>query len=137
MTAQVQLFSRLGRYALRTAAILAGADERMTGKALAERTGVPHAYQAKVLRLLVEAEILTAKRGHHGGFSLALQPQSVRIADVLAAVGALPTAGACVFGWGECSSIDPCELHSSWSDLSERVRSWAEGTTLSEIASAT
>ena len=128
------MFSRLGRYALRTVAIIAGRDEKITGKDLAVHTGVPPSYQSKVLRQLVEANILFAKKGHHGGFTLARQPESIQLAEVLAAVGALPTGGACVFGWGQCSTVKPCALHNKWSELSEQVINWAEKTTLADVA---
>ena len=137
MSTQPLLFSRLGRYALRTVAILAGCDQRITGKALAAHTGVPSSYQLKVLRRLVEADILSAPEGHHGGFTLAHQPESIRLADVLAAVGALPTEGACVFDWGPCSALEPCQLHHSWSALSEQVINWAKETTLANITART
>ncbi len=136
MTTEPLFFSRLGRYALRTMAVLVRHDERMTGKELADQSGVPPAYQSKVLRRLVDAEILEARKGHHGGFALAVQPQSVRLADVLAAVDALPTGGACVFEGRQWCSDNPCQLHNAWTELSEQIRSWAEGTTLADIASA-
>jgi Rrf2 family transcriptional regulator, iron-sulfur cluster assembly transcription factor len=125
-----QLFSRLGRYALRTVAIVASCDTRITGKDLAEQTGVPSAYQAKVLRKLVEAQILDSKKGHHGGFALAPQPGSISLAEVLAAVGALPAEGECVFDWGQCASNSPCPLHDYWKELSDQTLGWAKKTSL-------
>ena len=137
MSTQPLLFSLLGRYALRTAAIVAECDHKITGKALAARTGIPPSYQSKVLRRLVEADILSAQKGHHGGFTMAHTPESIRLADVLAAVGALPIEGACVFGWGQCSALEPCTLHNNWKALSEQIMSWAEKSTLANITDRT
>ena len=134
MSTQTLMFSQLGRYALRTAAILAGSDKRITGKTLAEHTGVPPAYQSKVLRQLVKADVLNAQKGHNGGFTLAHRPEFIRLADVLAAVGALPEGDKCVFGWGPCSAHEPCPLHNNWSVLSEQVMTWTQETTLADIA---
>ncbi len=133
MNADSLMFSQLGRYALRTVAVLAAQEERLTSKVLAKQTGVPSAYQSKVLRKLVKAKLLSAKKGHHGGFTLTQPPDTIRFADVLSAVGALPAAGTCVFGWGRCSGTKPCPLHDSWSELSEHVVAWAEETTLADI----
>ena len=133
MSDQPLLYSRLGRYALRTAAILAGCDERIAGKALAAHTGIPVAYQSKVLRRLVEAGILSAQKGHYGGFALARPPETITLAAVLAAAEALPSGGACVFDWGPCSAVGPCPLHHTWSELSKQVIDWTEETTLADI----
>ena len=133
MSTDPLMFSRLGRYALRTVAIVTGADQRVTGKTLSAETGIPSAYQSKVLRQLVEADILSAKKGHHGGFALAHPAETIRLADVLDSVGALPAGGACVFGWGQCSASKPCPLHNKWSTLSENVMNWAEQTTLADL----
>ncbi len=145
MNTETLMFTRLGRYALRTVAIIAGCEQRITGKDLAARTGVPPSYQSKILRRLVEADILSARKGHHGGFALAHQPERIPLAKVLSAVEALPTSGVCVFNWGPCSTLDkkwsdsnlnacPCPLHTKWNELSEQVMTWAVETTLADIA---
>jgi len=133
MSTEALMFSRLGRYALRTVAIITNFKTKITGKELAERTGIPTSYQSKVLRRLVEAEILIAQKGHHGGFTLAQEPTAIRLADVLRAVDAMPKEGKCVFEWGLCSSLEPCPLHTKWSSLSTQVMNWAEDSTLNDL----
>src|SRR5690606_30469313 len=93
-------------------------SSRMRAKDLAPLTHVPSAYVSKVLRRLTEAGLLDSQKGHHGGFALAKKPKSIRLLDILGAVDAYPTGSECVFGWGRCSSVQPCPLHKSWTELS-------------------
>ncbi len=130
------MFSQIGQYALRTMVVLASAESgvAMRTKDLAPLTGVPAAYQSKVLRQLVTAGLLASHRGHHGGFRLTRTPEDVRLSEVLGAVSAMPDDGVCVFGWGRCNASQPCPLHGAWSRLSTQVMAWANHTTLAEIA---
>lgn len=128
-------FSQIGHYALRIMIVLAHQDRgvRMRAKDLAPLTHVPPAYVSKVLRRLTEAGLLDSQKGHHGGFALAMHPNKIRLLDILSAVDAYPTGSECVFGWGRCSSVQPCPLHWSWTELSVAVQGWAVTTTLSDV----
>jgi Rrf2 family iron-sulfur cluster assembly transcriptional regulator len=132
------LLSQTAEYALRAMAWLATAAGRDPVRAvdLSRATGIPAHYLSKVLRRLVLAELLESQKGQGGGFSLARAPSEIALSEVLAAVDAFPAQGRCAFGWGKCDASDPCPLHDSWSHLNDRIRDWAAGTTLEEIASS-
>jgi DNA-binding IscR family transcriptional regulator len=61
-------------------------------------------------------------------------PREIAFINILSAADAFPTQGRCAFGWGQCNATDPCPLHNSWSQLDDRIRDWAAGTSLEEIA---
>ena len=130
------LFSQTAEYALRAMAWLAMAPESKPVRAadLARATGIPTYYVSKVLRRLVLADLLESQKGQGGGFSLSRAPREISFINILSAVDAFPTQGRCAFGWGQCNATDPCPLHNSWSQLDDRIRDWAAGTSLGEIA---
>ncbi len=100
---------------------------------LSEQSGVPPHYLSKVLRKLVKAEILSATKGHGGGFMLARPPSKVRLIDIIEAVETKTPTKQCIFGWRVCDSRNPCVLHHRWSAVSEAFQEWIRKTTIEQI----
>lgn len=129
------LLPRTATYALRVAACLAAldADRWIPSAELSLRTQVPSAYASKVLRQLVDAGIVEARKGWHGGYRLASAPELIRVEDLLAAVGEPLEATHCVFGIDACNSQHPCPLHGVWSRFKEGAQRWARESTLADV----
>lgn len=132
---QPTLVPQTVEYALRAAAYLATRPDgqALAADLLASETGIPVHYLSKVLRRLVEAEILVGQKGHGGGFALARAKGDIRMADILDAVGFLPRPATCAFGWGTCDPERPCPLHPVWSRVTEAFQTWAAGATLADV----
>ena len=127
--------SQTAEYALRAMAALSRPDAgAMRAIDLSRATSVPSHYLSKVLRRLVEAQLLVSQKGHGGGFVLARPAAEIHFADVLDAVDQAPASGRCAFGWGSCDARNPCPLHPAWSRLNEALISWASGPTLADVA---
>ena len=123
-------------YALRALAVIAQREDGaiLSAETIAGEASVPIAYLQKVLRRLVAAGILEARKGPGGGFLLARAPRKIRLLDVLEATDtSLPDAGA--FGWGKCDAKHPCPLHGTYSELKDAVSTWASRTTLEDVRS--
>jgi Rrf2 family iron-sulfur cluster assembly transcriptional regulator len=121
-------------YALRALAVIAagGDDAVMSADVIAREASVPLSYLQKVLRRLVAAGLLEARKGPGGGFLLARAPKRIRLLDVLEATDtSMPDA--CAFGWGKCDAKHPCPLHGTYSELKEAVQTWASRTTLEDV----
>ncbi len=133
------LLPQTAEYALRAMAQLAAMppDTPVRARDLSRDTEIPPEYLSKILRKLVLAGLLQSRKGHGGGFSLALRPREIRFMDVLSAVGAYPAPGRCVFGWGDCNARHPCPLHDAWLGMSDSFRDWATNTTLDQIRKVT
>lgn len=81
----MMVLSQTAEYALRAVVYLAGrTGTPLTTLQIAERTGVPTSYLAKILLSLTRAGILTSQRGAGGGFVLA--ELELTILDVVRAV---------------------------------------------------
>lgn len=129
------LISQTAEYALRVMAQLAilRSPGTVSREELARETRIPVHFLAKIMRKLVTARLVNAKRGAGGGFVLARPLLQIPLADVLEAVGYDFELNRCAFGWARCNNLDPCPLHGVWSQAKESFRSWAEKTTLADL----
>lgn len=130
------LVSQTAEYALRAMVFLARlpAGAAATSREVSQATSIPPTYAAKVLRRMVAHGLLQGQKGHHGGFQLARAPDRIRFRDILDAVDEQLVSDRCAFGWERCNAKKPCPLHDSVTALKETVVSWAEKTTLAEVA---
>ncbi|RME04836.1 MAG: Rrf2 family transcriptional regulator [Planctomycetota bacterium] len=124
-------------YAFRAMAYLAIQEKQtpLRAKDLASYTDVPLPYLSKIMRRLVTAGLLASHKGHGGGFQLAKSPQQIRFLDILQALDYPLQPNRCAFGWGNCDLQNPCPLHQSWSNLNEKLKTWAETNTLASLTS--
>lgn len=76
---------------------------------IACRAKIPAAYLAKLLQRLVKAGLAVSQRGVHGGFSLARDPGSITLADIVNAVEPLQRITVCPLGI--TGHIALCPLH--------------------------
>lgn len=131
------LVSQTAIYALRAMAHLAiqyPSGVPIPSADLARISGIPPHYVSKVLRRLVVAGLCDAKRGHHGGFSLARSPLDITFAEIIEAAEPDAPPPGCAFGFGECDLSRPCPLHQSWASLRREFSHWAEETNLANVS---
>lgn len=131
------MLTQTAEYAFRAMACLAALEPGATMKSaqLAEATGIPVHFLAKVMRRLVVADLVASQKGHGGGFALARPPSAIRFADILAAAG-VEADDHCAFGWARCNRASPCPMHPAWVELKERFAAWSESHHLVDIRPA-
>ena len=129
------ILSKTSEYAIRvvTALALLPADTVIGASALAKQTKIPPHYLSKILRKLVEVEILHVKKGPSGGYCFNAPLDKITLLSVLEAVDFDIGKEHCPFGLKKCSSASPCPLHESYSRLKNDYLNWAKGTTLQKI----
>ena len=131
------MLSKSAEYALRIMAALAHPDREAKGlvgsQVLANETEIPSHYLSKILRRMVEANLLVAEKGHNGGFRLSRPAKAIRFVDILDAVEGRSKVPLCVFGWDACSDKSPCVLHNRWKEAKVAFQSWAVKTTLQDV----
>lgn len=127
------LLNQTSVYGLRALAVLVNLapGETLNAAELSARTDVPQQYLSKVMRKLVVARLVTARRGHGGGFALARAAREIHISDVFAALDQIPEGG-CAFGNKACDQRNPCALHPIWSKMQACVQTWTQGCTLAD-----
>lgn len=104
------MFSQTTEYALRATTWLALTPGRLvsTGE-LADHTGVPMHYLAKVLQQLASGGLVTGRRGVGGGYKLAREPNQIRLIDVVRCVSPLRRDGTRTGAGPESDSLRALE----------------------------
>lgn len=123
-------------YALRAMACIASWKGAEAARAtdLSRSTQIPLPYLQKVLRRMVVGGLLTARKGHGGGFQLARPSSEISFADVLrAAEFDVESDTHCAFGFGPCGSHAPCPLHPAYTVLKGAFNAWARDQRLSNV----
>jgi len=130
--------STRGDYASRALLSLALHEDECsptTVRDIAERTGLPQPYLEQILLALKAAGLVSSKRGVGGGYVLNRPPESLTLAEIVAAVDGPIVAGD--FGVphqdGACDHEGQCVLLSVWADVGEHMRSHLSSFTLADM----
>jgi Rrf2 family protein len=126
------IVNQTAEYALRATAALTRAGGALTAHELSERASVPVHYLATVMRPLVVAGLVDARRGRGGGFRLARAPEAISFREIIDAVNGWPDPERCAYGQARCNASRPCPLHPTWTNLHDAMSAWAVTTTLAD-----
>lgn len=84
--------------------------------------GLPRSFLVKIARDLIKAKLVVAKEGRGGGYSLAKDPSTVTLKDVVEAIdGELATAGCLIHGAKKCPLADRCPHRTMMVKLTEEI----------------
>lgn len=95
------------------------------------RPGSAH-HLSKVLQKLAHSGIVTSKRGHGGGFNLAVHPSDIRLMDVWVALEGPFLTGICPYSWQGCE-LPSCLFGTVIEDASNIVRKYFTDHTVANL----
>lgn len=124
-------------YALRVLIVLARvpAERTVSGRCLAEETGVPVNYLSKLLLTLRNAGLVTASRGIHGGYKLSPGGLKTPLERIVEVFEGPRSQSDCVLGAGlRCSDEEPCAAHGAWRRVRRAYSDFLEHTTIEDLA---
>jgi Rrf2 family cysteine metabolism transcriptional repressor len=133
--------STRAEYGIRVLVVLAHADgERPTSLAgIAKADKLPHAYIEQLVGALRRAGLVTATRGHSGGYRLARPPEQISLVDAVRALDGpileMPCAGP--DDLESCDRPQDCSVHEVFERLNNSLSGMLGGTTLADVASGT
>jgi Rrf2 family cysteine metabolism transcriptional repressor len=133
--------STRAEYGIRVLVVLAHADgERPTSLAgIAKADKLPHAYIEQLVGALRRAGLVTATRGHSGGYRLARPPEQISLVDAVRALDGpileMPCAGP--DDLESCDRPQDCSVHEVFERLNNSLNGMLGGTTLADVASGT
>lgn len=133
--------STRAEYGIRVLVVLAHADgERPTSLAgIAKADKLPHAYIEQLVGALRRAGLVTATRGHSGGYRLARPPEEISLVDAVRALDGpileMPCAGP--DDLESCDRPQDCSVHEVFERLNNSLSGMLGGTTLADVASGT
>jgi Rrf2 family protein len=115
-------------YAIEAMACLARqGDASMLVREIADQTGLPLPYLAKVIHKLGEAGLVESKRGHKGGVKLAGDPAAISLLRISAAVEATRTAH------GDVPAIPAGPGSRFWDSFQQDYREKLASMTLADV----
>ncbi|GKX55165.1 HTH-type transcriptional regulator IscR [Leminorella grimontii] len=99
---------------------------------ISERQGISLSYLEQLFSRLRKNGLVTSVRGPGGGYLLGKDAGDIAVGSVISAVDESVDATRCL-GRGGCQSGTRCLTHTLWHDLSERISSFLNEITLSEL----
>jgi Rrf2 family transcriptional regulator, iron-sulfur cluster assembly transcription factor len=84
---------------------------------IADKLNIPKEFVSKILQSLTESKIVSSKKGKAGGFSLAKDPKTIKLIDIISAIDGLSVFDSCILGFPNCNVDKPCPLHDKWGEL--------------------
>lgn len=131
------MFSKACEYGIRAAMCLASSGrrgERLSLREVADRTGSPEAFTAKVLRKLVEGGLIDSQRGPNGGFLITpAQAKKIRLSRIVDIIDGDSVYKGCGLGLDACDARKPCPLHDQFAKVRADLRRMLEGNTLHDV----
>lgn len=132
------MLSRTSEYALQAMIYLARHPDAwpVSGRKIADETGIPRNYLARILGILARTGLLDSSPGVGGGFRLVHPAQEIRLFDVVNAFESLRSfdrSGAC------CDTLvngdDPCAGNERWERVKRAYAEFLRETSLHEVSS--
>lgn len=127
-------FSARVSYGLRATIALAEAYGQgpVLGKGLSEKEALPAAYLEQIMALLRRAELVSGTRGIRGGYSLARDPQSISVSEILNALEPLQLSD-CPCGPSCCDTPSSCAVHELFQTAEDALRDIFDATSLADL----
>jgi FeS assembly SUF system regulator len=100
---------------------------------IATETGIPLPTVSKLLKLLVNAEVLVSARGSKGGYSLARAPENISVAEVISALEGPIALTECSITHEGCEQASGCGIKGNWGVISKVITEALEAVTLADM----
>jgi len=127
------MISQTSEYALRAVICLAQhPGELQTATKIAKLTKVPDPYLSKVLLVLAKHEVVTSKKGLHGGYGLAHSPEKLTLWNIINAVDPIKHIKSCPLKL-ESHGTHLCRLHKRVNDSINMIEELFKTSTIAMI----
>jgi len=123
-----------GRYAVTAMLDLALHYQQgaVTLSEIAKRQGISLSYLEQLFARLRRNGLVDSVRGPGGGYTLALAPDKITVAQIVITINENIDATRCG-GDKNCQGDERCLTHDLWHSLSERIHDFLDGITLGDL----
>ena len=127
------MISQTSEYALRAVVCLAqNPDKPHTAVEIAKWTKVPEHYLSKVMLALAKHEVVYSKKGLHGGYMLAHEPENLPLLNVINAVDPIKHIKSCPLKL-KSHGTNLCRLHKRVNDSIDMIEEMFKTSTIAMI----
>ena len=127
--------STRGRYGIHAMYDLAEhyGDGSQLIKCIAERQGIPEAYQEQLIAVLRKEKLVLSNRGAQGGYRLSRMPDQITVGDVLRALEDGLNLVDCLIEEESCGRSCACPTRIVWMKLRDGINRIVDGITLQDM----
>lgn len=100
---------------------------------IASVTGIALPTVSKILKLLVNANVLISTRGPKGGYALARLPEEISVATVISALEGPIALTECSISQQGCEQASGCDIGGNWSLINQTIYNALESVTLADL----
>ena len=108
-------------------------EHRASAQQLATELGMPPPTVAVLLKRLGRAGLVRGSRGVAGGYSLALLPEEISVARIIAVIEGPVALTECALGEGNCNLESDCATRANWRQISHAVQVALEAVSLLDM----
>ncbi len=124
--------STRARYGLRMLIELArSSKETIPLRTIAHRLGVSKKYLERIAKTLEDSGIITATRGVKGGYRLRIDPEEIKIYDILSSLEGNLALSDCFLH--HCRKESDCLANRFWLKLGQNIRSFLNRQSLADL----
>jgi len=128
------ILTKTTEYAVRVLTYMASQKQDLfSAKYLHEQLNIPYKYLTKLMTDLAKSGCLTSIRGRDGGFKITKKLKEISLARIIESVEGMESFNACILGFQECSSENPCAMHFVWEENKANFIKTLESTSLHDI----
>lgn len=124
---------KMADYGLLIADCLANESEQLTTEAIVQNTGLPDATVRKLLRLLVDAGLVSSRRGLKGGYRLKREASRITVAELIAAIEGPIGLTECSQVEDHCSLSPGCGQRANWNVINDLINRQLATITLADM----
>ncbi len=127
--------SRRVEYALRATIYLARqeADRAASVSEISSLESIPKKFLEKIIQDLIHAGLVRSRRGAHGGYLLARDPDDISFKEVMEAVEGPIALNVCVGDPHACSVSTNCGMQHIWAEGQRRLIEYFASTKVSSL----
>ena len=127
--------SKVPDYAVVIMAQLAREPQRLyTTKELADELSLPRPTVSKLLKMLMNAELLSSKRGVQGGYQLAKAAHLIAASDLIVAIEGPLAMTECSLAEHQCDRIEHCGVADNWQRVTQAIHQLLASISLAQLA---
>jgi len=109
-------------------------DSLKTNSELSQVTQIPVATVRKLLKLLVDAKIISSFRGSNGGYRLSRPAKDISIAQIIIAIEGPISITECTSSPEACTFSEKCNLKENWGILNNFFINTLTNISLAEMS---
>jgi FeS assembly SUF system regulator len=126
--------SKLTDYATVILSLMAKNNERVCAAVeLANVTGIALPTVSKILKALVNANVLISTRGAKGGYALAATPDKITVASIISALEGPIAVTECSISQQGCEQAAGCNISGHWNVINRAIYNALESVTLADL----